>query len=47
MIAHLVRVVDDEDTGTGSTCGKKLSSLRDRIANGIPLTSMKIVLAAW
>lgn len=47
VITDLVRVVDDDDTGTGSTCGKKLNSLRDRIANGIPLTSIKIVLVAW
>ncbi|CAM9892814.1 unnamed protein product, partial [Ectocarpus sp. 8 AP-2014] len=47
VIADLVRVVDDDNTGTVSTCGKTLNSLRDRIANGIPLTSIKIVLVAW
>ncbi|CAM9477686.1 unnamed protein product [Ectocarpus fasciculatus] len=48
VIADLIRLVDDDNTGgTVSTCGKTLNSFRDRLANGIPLTSIKIVLVAW
>lgn len=47
VVADLVRVVDESKTDTASTWKKRLTSCRDRIANAVPLTSIKIVLVAW
>ncbi|CAN0093601.1 unnamed protein product, partial [Hapterophycus canaliculatus] len=47
VIVDLVRVVDEDNTDTAPTWKKKLASCRDRVANAVPLTSIKIVLVAW
>ncbi|CAN0101450.1 unnamed protein product, partial [Sphacelaria rigidula] len=47
VIADLIRVVDGNITDTASTLEKRLTYCRDRIANIVPLTSIKIVVVVW
>ena len=45
-ILDLVAVVD-EQTDTGPTWNNRVRSCRTRIAEAVPLTSIKIILVAW
>ncbi|CAM9112289.1 unnamed protein product, partial [Sphacelaria rigidula] len=47
VIANLIRVLDENSTDTASILEKRLTSCRERIANIIPLTSIKIVVVVW
>ncbi|CAM9767494.1 unnamed protein product, partial [Scytosiphon promiscuus] len=46
-IVDLVQVVDEDGAETATSWEKKITSCRHRIANVVPLTSIKIVVVAW
>lgn len=47
MVADLIRVVDENNTDTAFVWENRLTSLRDWVANIVPLTSIKIVVVVW
>ena len=47
VMVDLIRVVDEDDADTAPTWEKTLTSCRDRLANTVPLTSIKIIVVVW
>lgn len=47
VIVDLIRVVNQDNTDTTSTWDRRFASCRARIADIVPLTSIKILVVAW